>query len=94
MVVGSLLGPREKQEKLDAFYARVHTPVSIDREQDKKNVAESIAEPRRFDRHKLIKWRDLELLKPKKVDTLGFLVACLCVAAILAVTIFLIRFGG
>ena len=93
MIVGSLLGPREKQEKLDTFYARVHTPVSTNREQDRKNVQDSIEHPRKFDQDKLIKWRNLELLTPGKVDTVGFLVAWGCVAAILAIALFLIKFG-
>ncbi|MHC4620081.1 MAG: sodium:solute symporter family protein [Planctomycetota bacterium] len=94
MIVGTLLSPRENQEKLDAFYARVHTPVSADRQQDRKNVQDSISDPRKFDRRKLIKWRDLELLTPGRVDTLGFLLAWVCVAAILGVALFLIKFGG
>lgn len=94
MIAGSLLGPREKQEKLDAFYARVHTPVSTNREQDQKNVQESTAHPHKFDRYKLLRWRDLELLQPKKVDTVGFLVAWGCVAGILGIALFLIKFGG
>ncbi|MHC4623525.1 MAG: sodium:solute symporter family protein [Planctomycetota bacterium] len=94
MVLGSLLSQREKQEKLDAFYARVHTPVSVDRQQDKKNVQNSIENPGRFDRHRLTKWGDLELLTPGRVDTLGFLLAWLCVAAILGIALFLIKFGG
>ena len=94
MIVGSLLGPRIPEEKLNAFYARVHTPVNTNRDADKKNVQESLEHPRKFEQYKLIKWRDLELLKPGKVDTIGFLVAWGWVAVILGVALFLIKFGG
>jgi SSS family solute:Na+ symporter len=94
MVLGSLLGRRMREEKLDAFYARVHTPVSTNREEDQKNVQESLEQPYRFEQHKLMKWHDLELLKPGKVDTVGFLVAWGWVAVILGVALFLIKFGG
>ena len=94
MIVGSLLGPRTAEEKLDAFYARVHTPVNTNRDKDKKNVQESLKQPRKFEQHKLIKWRDLELLKPGKVDTVGFLVAWGWVVVIQGVALFLIKFSG
>jgi len=94
MIVGSLLGPRTAEEKLDAFYARVHTPVSRNRSEDQKNVQESLGQPRKFEQYKLIKWRDLELLRPGKVDSVGFLVAWGWVAVILGVALFLIKFGG
>ena len=94
MIVGSLLGPRTAEEQLDAFYARVHTPVSRNRSEDQKNVQESLGQPRKFEQYKLIKWRDLELLKPGKVDTIGFLVAWGWVAIVLGVALFLIKFGG
>jgi Na+/proline symporter len=94
MIVGSLLGPRTAEEKLDAFYARVHTPVNTNREDDRKNVQESLKHPHKFEQYKLIKWRDLELLKPGKVDTVGFIVAWAWVAVILGLALFLIKFGG
>ena len=94
MIVGSLLGPRMPEEKLDAFYARVHTPVNTNRSEDQKNVQESLEQPRKFEQYKLFKSRDLELLKPGKVDTVGFLVAWGWVAVILGVALFLIKFGG
>jgi hypothetical protein len=94
MIVGSLLGPRMPEEKLDAFYSRVHTPVNTNRDVDRMNVQESLAHPHKFEQYKLIKCRDLELLKPGKVDTVGFLVAWGWVAVILGAALFLIKFGG
>jgi Na+/proline symporter len=94
MIVGSFLGATMPKEKLDAFYARVHTPVSTNRKQDQKNVQESLEQPHKFEQYKLFQWRNLELLKPGKVDTIGFLVAWGWVAVILGVALFLIKFGG
>jgi len=94
MVFGSLLSPRENEAKLNAFYARVHTAVSTDPQQDQGNVQDSIEQPGKFDKDRLTGWRDLELLKPGRADTIGFLAAWLVVAAILGVTIFFIKFGN
>jgi len=94
MIVASLLSRPTAEDKLNAFYARVHTPVSIDREKDAANLQESIRNPRRFDQSKLTSWDNLELLKPGRTDSLGFLVAWVCVAAIFAIAVFLSRFGA
>jgi Na+/proline symporter len=51
MIVGSLLGPRPEDQKLNAFYARVHTPVSTDRDEDRKNVQHSLEHPQKFEQH-------------------------------------------
>ena len=94
MIVGSLLSARMSEEKLNAFYARVHTPVNTNRQEDRKNVQDAMDHPRKFDQDKLTKWPDLELLRPGKVDTVGFLVAWGCVAIILGAAVFLIKFGA
>ena len=94
MIVGSFLGATMPKERLDAFYARVHTPVNTNRDMDRKNVQESLEQPHKFEQYKLFQWRNLELLKPGKVDTVGFLVAWGWVAVILGVALFLIKFGG
>jgi len=94
MIVGSLLSARMSEEKLNAFYARVHTPVNTNRQEDRKNVQDAMDHPRKFDQYKLTRWPDLELLRPGKVDTVGFLVAWGCVAVILGAAVFLIKFGA
>jgi len=93
MILGSLLNPPEPEDKLNAFYARVHTPVCIDREKDAENLAEAIRNPRKYDQYKLFKGSDLELLRPGRVDIVGFFVACLCVVVVLGTAVFLSRFG-
>ena len=94
MIAGSLLSPADSEQKLNAFYAKLHTPINLDPHQDQQNVRDSANNPAAFDRDRLTKWRNLELLKPGRRDIGGFLTAWAVVAAILAATIFLIKFGA
>jgi SSS family solute:Na+ symporter len=57
---------------LDRFFARVHTPVQPTPEEDEKAVAESCADPARFEKDNLFPRSQWEILRPARSDYIGF----------------------
>jgi hypothetical protein len=76
------------------FYARLKTPVGPTPEADAAAVAESSANPARFDHLKLFPRSDWELTKWSRADAVGFLGCAACVLAILGLFEFVVRLGG
>ena len=60
---------------LDRFYAKFHTPTYQPRERDDKEVEFSIANPQRFEKDKLFPNSSWEMMKPDRMDIMGFLAA-------------------
>jgi len=76
------------------FYARLKTPVAPTPEADAAAVAESVANPSRFDHLKLFPHSNWELTKWSRRDAAGFLLCAACVLAILGFFEFVVRLGG
>ncbi|MFQ6038070.1 MAG: sodium:solute symporter family protein, partial [Candidatus Aminicenantales bacterium] len=57
---------------LDRFFATLHTPVQKTEEEDKRAVAESQRNPLRYEKRKIRPGSSWEVMKPGKVDILGF----------------------
>jgi SSS family solute:Na+ symporter len=61
------------KKRLDYFYGKVHTPVQPTPEEEEKAIAYSAAHPEVYDKQKLFKeTSNWEILKPSKIDLLGF----------------------
>lgn len=69
---------------LDRFYARVHTPVQRDSQLDRREVERSYADPNRFRDKLWFPGTNWEMLKPNRTDIIGFLLAVLVAAGIMA----------
>lgn len=74
---------------LNRFYARFHTPVHADLEQDKKEIERSLQDTSRFDDRKLFPNSNWELMKPTPVVFWGFW-ACAGIAMLVLAFAFLI----
>ncbi len=74
---------------LNSFYARFHTPVNADLEQDKKEIERSLQDTSRFDDRKLFPNSNWELMKPTPVVFWGFW-ACAGIAVLVLAFAFLI----
>jgi SSS family solute:Na+ symporter len=74
---------------LNRFYARFHTPVHTDLEQDKKEIERSTQDTSRFDDRKLFPNSNWELMKPTPVVFWGFW-ACAGIAVLVLAFAFLI----
>jgi SSS family solute:Na+ symporter len=57
---------------LDRFYAKLHTPVQKSEEEDFRALQESFDNPGKFEKDKIRPGSNWEIMKPKKIDLLGF----------------------
>jgi len=83
LMLVSWLTPPENKLRLDRFFARMMTVVREDREADAREVELSYANPDRFNHKKLFPGTQWEFSKWNRVDTIGFVLAVLCVFAVL-----------
>jgi len=73
LIVVSFLTPRGSQAGLDRYYAKMKTEVDPDHEVDLRNLAESYQNPKRFEHLRLFPGTDIEALRPRPSDVIGFL---------------------
>jgi SSS family solute:Na+ symporter len=57
---------------LDRFFAKLHTPVQKTEEEENRALQESYDNPEKFEKDKIKPGSNWEIMKPKKVDILGF----------------------
>lgn len=62
----------EESSYLDRFYAKMYTPVQPTDEEEKRALDNAYTNPGMFDGRKVFRKGGWEMLKPKKVDYLGF----------------------
>ena len=78
MIIVSLLTRKNSQQALDRYYAKMKTPVLPDRDEDRRQLKEVLANPEQTEHKKLFPGSSLEFQKPTPFDILGFIV-CLAV---------------
>ena len=81
----SLLTRPTEPERVARFYARMKTPVAPTLEEDARRVADSYANPTRYDHLKLFPGSNWEFTKWDRLDGLGFLACCALVGVVLLV---------
>ena len=87
LILVSLVTRSNSQEALDRYYVKMKTQVNPDRQADRENLEESYRNPKRFESRRLLPGTNFEMLKPTRMDVLGFLGAvgvCFLVIALLA----------
>jgi len=72
------------REDVDRFFAKIHTPVQPTPEEDARAVAESSRRPEQFEKFKLRPGSAWEIMKPARMDLIGFFGSWLIVGLILA----------
>jgi SSS family solute:Na+ symporter len=93
IIVVSLLTRPDNPVHVDRFYLKMRTPVAVNRHEDEQSLAQSYADPTRFQGRLLLPNSNFEFFKWNRVDMIGFGV---CVAAVFAIIGFLytlIRIG-
>ena len=75
LIVASYFTQRNSKEALDRYYAKMKTEVDHDHQKDEGNLKESYANPTRFDDRRLFPGTDIEMIKPKPKDVIGFLIS-------------------
>jgi len=75
--------PVEKK-RLDRFFGKLHTPVQPTDEEDEAAVERAAVHPEQFEAEKIWPGSDWEILKPGKIDVIGFGGSWVLVMVILA----------
>lgn len=57
---------------LDQFFAKLHTPVQKTEEDERKALEESYAHPRKYEKDKIKPGSNWEIMRPRKLEILGF----------------------
>ncbi len=60
------------KEDVDRFFAKLHTPVQPTKELERKALEEAYRNPRMYERYKLFPGSNWEIMKPTKIDFVGF----------------------
>jgi len=68
----SLFTEPAPKRNLDRFFAKLHTPVQKTDEEDRQALQESYKNPGKFDKDKIKPGSNWEIMKPTKIDALGF----------------------
>jgi hypothetical protein len=94
LILFSLVTRPADPERVQRFYAKMKTPVQADPEQDKREIELSLANPTRFDHHKLFPRSNWEFGKWNRQDALGFLACWGIVVVILSLLVGLLKIGA
>jgi SSS family solute:Na+ symporter len=94
LVIVSLLTRPVDKDRLDRFFVKMKTEVREDREEDARELALSYARPDRFHHKKLFPNTSWEFHRWNRVDTIGFLLAGLCIFAVLGFLQILLTLGS
>ncbi|MBA4322434.1 MAG: transporter [Odoribacter sp.] len=68
----SFISRPEEKGYLDRFYAKMYTPVQPSPEEEKKALEKAYENPGMYDERKLFRNSNWEMLKPVKIDYIGF----------------------
>jgi SSS family solute:Na+ symporter len=68
----SLITKPVPKTDLDRFFAKLHTPVQRTDEEDQRALQESYTDPAKFEKDKIKPGSNWEIMKPTKLDILGF----------------------
>lgn len=94
LILVSFVTPRNHRNALDRYYVKMKTEVDPDPDQDRKNLDESYANPKRFEKLRMFPGSDFEMLRPRPKDVIGFLLSVAACGAIIGLLVFLASLGA
>lgn len=94
IIIVSLLTRPDEAERLSRFYVKMRTPVLTDREQDRRELEMSLANPDRYHEKLLFPNSQFEFFKWTRVDALGFFASIGAVFGIIGLLHFLLHIGS
>ncbi len=68
---------------LNRFFAKMHTPVGATKEEEERALADAYANPQKFEKDKILPNSNWEIMKPSKMDFVGFLGSWVLVGAVI-----------
>lgn len=93
LIVVSLFTPRNNQEALDRYYAKMMTEVDPDPEADRQKLEQSYSDPTSYRDRLLFPGTDWEFSKPSTTDVVGFLACVVTCFVIVGLLIWLASIG-
>ena len=93
MIGLSFFTPRNSEEALDRYYAKMKTPVVPDPDADAKNLIERLADKEFLKSRKLFPDSDLEIQRPTFADIFGFVACFLTCFAIIGIAMWIATIG-
>ncbi len=93
ILLGYIAGP-DDEKALDRFYAKMKTPVLVDRQKDQQELEWSYVNPHRFDYQKMFPDTGWEFCKWDRTDIVGFSIALLVAFGIIGLLILVVSIGG
>jgi SSS family solute:Na+ symporter len=93
ILMGYLAKPDDKRA-LDGFYAKMKTPVLVDRRADQRELDLSYATPDRFNHLKMFPRTGWEFCKWNKTDVVGFSLAMLVAFGIIGLLLLVVSIGA
>ena len=94
LIITALLTRQDDKKRLDMFFVKMKTLVIEDKKADAKELAESYANPNRFDHIKLFPNSNWEFDRWDKVDIVGFILSVFVAAGIIGLLVLMISIGG
>lgn len=94
LIVASYLTPRGNEAELDRYYAKMKTEVDPDPEMDRAELEKSYENPKRFEEKRLFPGTDLEFLRPRPSDVIGFAVSVAVCFLIISLLVWLAGIGS
>ncbi len=83
-----------RKDRLDYFYAKIHTPVQATPEEDVQAITQNAKSMSTFEDRKLFPWSHFEIHKPQKMDYLGFFGTWVLVGLIILLLWIVTRIGA
>ncbi|MFK7736851.1 MAG: sodium:solute symporter [Pirellulaceae bacterium] len=93
-IVVSFLTPRNEAKALDRYYAKMHTEVDADPEADRLKLTQAYRNPHQYESQRLFPGTDLEIMKPRAKDVVGFAICVGICAAIIWLLLILASLGA
>jgi solute:Na+ symporter, SSS family len=94
LIVLSFLTKPNSKEALDRYYVKMKTEVKPNPEDDCREMEASYANPQRFDDRRLFPKTQLEFVRPRPKDVIGFLVCIVICLAIIGLLMWLATLGA
>lgn len=94
MILVSLITPRNSQEALDRYYAKMKTPVVPDHEEDQRRLQAVLADRDALEAKKLFPGSSFEFQRPSVADVTGFIVCVGICFAIIYLAVLLAGIGA
>ncbi len=94
LVVLSFVTPRNSKSALDRYYAKMKTEVHPDPEQDARQLSEAYDNPQMHNARLLFPGTDLEFVRPRPKDVIGFLASCGVCGIVIGLLVWLAQIGS